>query len=107
MAGVPMLGWPLYTEHRMNKVLMVEDLRIAVEMVGWQQGLVRAAEVQAKVRLVMESKAGKQLREQVSIHKKGATVAWSDSGSSRSAFERFLSDINCRHGAAAGQPMRT
>ena len=55
MAGVSMLGWPLYADHRMNKVFMVEDLRIAVEMVGWQQGLVRADKVEAKVRLVMES----------------------------------------------------
>ena len=63
MAGVPMLGWPLYAEDRMNKVLMVDDLRIAVEMVGWQQGLVQADEVEAKVRLVMESDTGRELQE--------------------------------------------
>uniref|UniRef100_A0A0E0IE37 UDP-glycosyltransferases domain-containing protein n=1 Tax=Oryza nivara TaxID=4536 RepID=A0A0E0IE37_ORYNI len=56
-AGVPMLCWPLHSEQKMNKVLMVEEMGIAVELVGWQQGLVTAAEVEAKVRLVMESEA--------------------------------------------------
>jgi UDP:flavonoid glycosyltransferase YjiC (YdhE family) len=82
VAGVPMLAWPLYAEQRMNKVLLVEDLRVAVEMVGWRQGLVRAEEVEAKVRLVMESR---ELREQVSLYKKGAAEAWSNGGSSRLA----------------------
>ncbi|XP_037461903.1 anthocyanidin 5,3-O-glucosyltransferase-like [Triticum dicoccoides] len=105
MSGVSMLGWLLYAEHRMNKVLMVEDLRIAVEMVGWQQGLVRTDELEAKVRLVMESQTGRELRERVSVHQKGDAMAWSNGGSSWSAFERFLSDMNCRCGAAAGQSM--
>uniref|UniRef100_A0A0E0L4V6 UDP-glycosyltransferases domain-containing protein n=1 Tax=Oryza punctata TaxID=4537 RepID=A0A0E0L4V6_ORYPU len=87
-AGVPMLCWPLHSEQKMNKVLMVEEMRVAVEMVGWQQGLVTAEEVEAKVRLVMESEEGSELRERVTGHKEGAATAWSDGGSSRSAFAR-------------------
>ncbi|KAL6620570.1 hypothetical protein ACP70R_035709 [Stipagrostis hirtigluma subsp. patula] len=36
MAGVPMLCWPMYAEQRMNKVFIVEEARIGVEMIGWQ-----------------------------------------------------------------------
>lgn len=48
-AGVPLLCWPLYTEQRLNKVLMVEEVRVGVQMAGYDREVV-AAEVQAKVR---------------------------------------------------------
>jgi hypothetical protein len=41
----------------------------------------------------MESR---ELREQVSLYKKGAAEAWSNGGSSRLAFEQLLSDLNSR-----------
>ena len=47
-AGVPMLCWSLYAEQKMNKVVMVEEVGIGVEMVGWQQELVKAEEVEAR-----------------------------------------------------------
>ncbi|XP_062230981.1 UDP-glycosyltransferase 88B1-like [Phragmites australis] len=93
-AGVPMLCWPLYAEQKMNKVFMVEEAGIGVEMVGWQEGLVEAEEVEAKVRLVMESADGERLRARVKAHSEAAAVAWKDGGSSRSAFGRFLSDAD-------------
>ncbi|KAF0924225.1 hypothetical protein E2562_009936 [Oryza meyeriana var. granulata] len=95
-AGVPMLCWPLHSEQKMNKVLMVEEMGVAVEMLGWQQGLVTAEEVEAKVRLVMESEAGSELRARVTAHKEAAAVAWADGGSSLAAFAEFLSDADSR-----------
>jgi len=89
-AGVPMLCWPQYAEQKMNKVFMVEEYGVGVEMVGWQQGLVTAEEVEAKVRLVMESEKGEQLRAQVMAHKEAADMAWKDGGSSHMAFGKFL-----------------
>ncbi|KAL6609613.1 hypothetical protein ACP70R_039582 [Stipagrostis hirtigluma subsp. patula] len=98
-AGVPMLCWPMYAEQRMNKVFIVEEARIGVEMVGWQQGLVKANEVEAKVRLVMESEVGKQLKARVTAHRDAFAFAWKDGGSSRAAFGQFLSDArNLRAG---------
>lgn len=91
--GVPMLCWPLYAEQKMNKVLMVEEIGIGVELAGWQHGLVKADELEAKVRLVMmESEEGEQLRARVTAHKEAAGMAWKDGGSSRMAFGQFLSD---------------
>jgi hypothetical protein len=99
-AGVPMLCWPLYAEQKMNKVFMVEEYGVGVEMVGWQQGLVTAEEVEAKVRLVMESEKGEQLRAQVMAHKEAADMAWKDGGSSRAAFGKFLVDVHAGPGAS-------
>jgi UDP:flavonoid glycosyltransferase YjiC (YdhE family) len=95
-AGLPMLCWPLYSEQKMNKLLMVEELSVGVEMIGWQQGLVKAGEVEAKVRLVMESEEGRELRARVIAHKEGAALACNDGGSSRLAFARFLADMDSR-----------
>ncbi|KAM0915218.1 hypothetical protein ACQ4PT_010989 [Festuca glaucescens] len=64
-AGVPMVAWPLYAEQRMNKVLLVEDLRVAVEMVGWRQGLVRAEEVEAKSWRVLVRRRDRALLDEV------------------------------------------
>ncbi|KAL6654853.1 hypothetical protein ACP70R_008318 [Stipagrostis hirtigluma subsp. patula] len=92
-AGVPMLCWPLYAEQKMNKVFMVEEMRVGVEMVGWKEGLVAAEEVEAKVRLAMESARGEELRERVAAHGDAAARAWMDGGSSRAELARFLSNV--------------
>ncbi|CAM0909360.1 unnamed protein product [Alopecurus aequalis] len=94
MAGVPMLCWPLFAEQKMNKLLMVGDMRVGVEMVGWQDGLVKATEVEGKIRLVMESPEGRELRMRVAAHKEGADAACNDGGSSRLAFSQFLVDMD-------------
>lgn len=66
---------------------------IAAEMAGWQQGLVEAAEVEGKVRMVMETEEGREIRARVAAHKEAAAGAWDDGGSSSAAFARFLSDV--------------
>ncbi|RLN31264.1 hypothetical protein C2845_PM05G31480 [Panicum miliaceum] len=92
-AGVPMLCWPLYAEQKMNKVFMVEEFGVGVEVVGWQQGMVKAEEVEAKVRLVLESEEGGRLRARVASVKEAAAMAWKEGGSSRAAFGNFLLDM--------------
>ena len=61
-AGVPLLCWPLYAEQRLNKVFMVEETRVGVEMAGYDREVVTAQEVEAKVRWVMDSEDGRALR---------------------------------------------
>lgn len=90
--GVPMLCWPFYAEQLMNKVFVTEDMGVGVEMEGHTTGFVRCEEVEAKVRLVMESEEGGQLRARVAAHRDAAIVARRAGGSSRAAFGQFLSD---------------
>ncbi|CAL4909220.1 unnamed protein product [Urochloa decumbens] len=91
-AGVSMLCWPLYAEQKMNKVFMVEEAGIGMEVVGWQEGLVKAEEVEAKVRLVLDSEEGEKLRARVTAQKEAAAAAWKNGGLSHRTFGRFLLD---------------
>ena len=75
MAGVPMLCWPLYAEQKMNKVFMTEDMGVAAEMEGHRTGFIKAEEVETKIRLVMESKEGRELQARVVARKKEAEAA--------------------------------
>ncbi|CAL4909219.1 unnamed protein product [Urochloa decumbens] len=92
MAGLPMICWPLYAEQGMNKVFMVEEMKIAVELQGYEE-LVKAEEVEAKVRLVMETEEGKILRERLAMAREKALEATKEGGSSEVAFAEFLTDL--------------
>ncbi|KAL6609614.1 hypothetical protein ACP70R_039583 [Stipagrostis hirtigluma subsp. patula] len=92
MAGLPMICWPLYAEQRMNKVFMVEEMKIAVVLEGYEE-FVKAEEVDAKVRLVMETEEGKVLRERLMLTKEKALEAIKEGGSSEVAFAEFLTDL--------------
>ncbi|CAD6247245.1 unnamed protein product [Miscanthus lutarioriparius] len=92
MSGLPMICWPLYAEQRMNKVFMVEEMKIAVEMEGYEE-FVKAEEVEAKVRLVMDTDQGKMLRVRLAVVKEKASEAIHEGGSSEAAFAKFLRDM--------------
>ncbi|XP_008777482.2 UDP-glycosyltransferase 88F3-like [Phoenix dactylifera] len=85
-AGVPLIGWPLYAEQRMNKVTLVQDIGLAVAVEGYDKELVRAEEVEAKVRWVMESEGGSELRKRAAAMAEKAKEAWKDGGSSEAAW---------------------
>ncbi|XP_062220528.1 anthocyanidin 5,3-O-glucosyltransferase-like [Phragmites australis] len=100
MAGVPMICWPLYAEQRLNKVHMVEEMKVGVAVEGYDEVLVKADEVDAKVRLVMESEEGKMLRERMAIAKEMAADAVKEGGSSDvelTEFLRHLGNINLKN----------
>jgi hypothetical protein len=92
-ASVPMLCWSMYAEHRVNKVFVVDEIKAGVVMDGYDEELVSAAEVEKKVRLVMESEEGDKLRERLVLAKEKAAEALADGGPSRVAFEEFLKDL--------------
>ncbi|KAE8798714.1 anthocyanidin 5,3-O-glucosyltransferase-like [Hordeum vulgare] len=93
VAGLPLICWPLYAEQRQNKVFVVEEMGAGVEMVGYDEEVVAAAEVEAKVRWVMESKGGAALRERAMAAKDKALEALDEGGASRTAFAEFLRDL--------------
>ncbi|KAM0834331.1 hypothetical protein ACQ4PT_063681 [Festuca glaucescens] len=93
-AGVPMLCWPLEAEQKMNKVCMTEDMGVAVELDGYMTGFVKAEEVEAKVRLVIQGEDGRQLRARVAARKQEAEAALEERGSSQAAFVQFLLDVD-------------
>jgi hypothetical protein len=92
-AGLPLLCWPLYAEQRMNKVFIVEEMKLGVEMGGYNEEMVKAKEVETKVRWVVESDDGKALKERVVAMKDKATESLKEGGSSRADFVRFLDNM--------------
>ncbi|AQL00708.1 Anthocyanidin 5,3-O-glucosyltransferase [Zea mays] len=93
MSGVPMICWPLYAEQRLNKVHVVEEMKVGVVMEGYDEELVTADEVEAKVRLVMESEEGKKLRERTATAKEMAADAIKQGGSSYVELGEFLKGL--------------
>ncbi|CAM0954448.1 unnamed protein product [Alopecurus aequalis] len=75
MSGLPMICWPLYAEQALNKVFMVEEMKIAVALAGYEDGMVKAEEVEAKLRLVMETEEGTKLRKMLVATRKMALDA--------------------------------
>ncbi|RLN05529.1 anthocyanidin 5,3-O-glucosyltransferase-like [Panicum miliaceum] len=89
MAGLPMICWPLYAEQSMNTLV---EMKIAVEMEGYGE-FVKAEEVEAKVRLVMDTGEGKMLRERLAVTKEKALKAIKEGGFSEEAFAKFIRDL--------------
>ncbi|XVF12575.1 hypothetical protein REPUB_Repub08aG0130600 [Reevesia pubescens] len=89
-AGVPMVAWPLYAEQRFNKVLLVEEMKIALPMVESETGLVSSTEVEKRVKELMEFKEGNSVRERTIAMKHAAKAAVSEGGSSRVALTKLF-----------------
>ncbi|GAV76325.1 UDPGT domain-containing protein [Cephalotus follicularis] len=88
--GVPMVAWPIYAEQRYNRVLLVEEMKIALPMNELENGFVSAAEVEKRVRELMDSVEGNLVRERTMAMKNAAMYALSEGGSSRIALAKFV-----------------
>ncbi|WOL12306.1 hypothetical protein Cni_G21072 [Canna indica] len=85
-AGTAMVAWPLYAEQKMNKVFLTEQMRLAVTMEGYDKEMVAAEEVETKIRWLMESEGGRELRERMAAMKERAAEARREGGSSQQAW---------------------
>ncbi|GJM95289.1 hypothetical protein PR202_ga12005 [Eleusine coracana subsp. coracana] len=96
VAGLPMLCWPMYAEQRLNKVWVVDEMKLGVEGDEEEDGIeVSAAEVEAKVRWVMESEddGARGLHERVAAARDGAAGALGEGGSSRADLLEFIREF--------------
>nr|UXB92756.1 glycosyltransferase [Helleborus thibetanus] len=88
-AGVPMVAWPLYAEQKVNRVCMVEEMRVALPMDASKNGFVKATEIEKRLRQLMESEEGNLIREQTLRMCDDARKALSESGSSLRALSEL------------------
>lgn len=89
-AGVPLVAWPLYAEQRLNKVLLVEEMKLALPMDESDGGMVVGMEVDKRVRQLMDGEEGKVVREVARARKEEAAKAMSDGGSSQVALSKLV-----------------
>ncbi|KAG5247170.1 UDP-glycosyltransferase 88A [Salix suchowensis] len=89
---VPLLAWPLYAEQRLNRILLVEEMKLALPMRNPRAGFgfVRATEVEERVIGMMQSEEGKLIRERTVGMKIAAKVASSEGRSSRVALSKLV-----------------
>ncbi|XP_047973836.1 chalcone 4'-O-glucosyltransferase-like [Salvia hispanica] len=91
--GVPMIGWPLYAEQRMNRVVMVEEMKVAVAVELGQEGFVAAGEVEERVRELMESRRGEEIGRRVEELRAAAAAAGREGGSAVVALDEFITAV--------------
>ncbi|KAL5984685.1 hypothetical protein ACLOJK_041306 [Asimina triloba] len=85
--GVPMIAWPLYAEQKMNAVMMVGELKVALRPAADERGMVGREEIAGVVKCLMEGEEGKRLRRRMEELKVGSAkaLAEAEAGSSYTA----------------------
>lgn len=92
-AGVPLVAWPLYAEQKMNRVYLVEGIKVALPLKMREDGFVTAEELAERLSELMEEESGKKLREHVSAISESAAAAVTEGGSSRVAVVEFVESL--------------
>ncbi|OIW08072.1 hypothetical protein TanjilG_20173 [Lupinus angustifolius] len=87
--GVPMVAWPLYSEQKLNMVVLVRGMKVALAIKKSEDGFVSATELEDRVKELMNSEKGKEIRERVLKMKVGAVEARAESGSSYAALNKL------------------
>nr|BAK55747.1 UDP-glucose glucosyltransferase [Gardenia jasminoides] len=62
VAGVPLVAWPLHAEQHVNMAALVQDMKMAIPVEQGDDGIVRGEEVEKRVRELMDSERGRELR---------------------------------------------
>jgi len=88
--GVPMLAWPLYAEQKLNKVVLVEEMKVGLGVQGNKDGLVSSTELGSRVKELMDSDKGKEIRQKIFKMKISASEAMGEGGSSIIALNRLV-----------------
>ncbi|MED6174430.1 hypothetical protein PIB30_068866 [Stylosanthes scabra] len=90
--GVPLITWPLFAEQRMNAVLLVEVLKVAVRPNAREDGVVEKEEVSKVIKCLMETEEGTIIRKRMeSLKVYAADAIKKDSGSSTHALSQLAS----------------
>ncbi|KAI5074997.1 hypothetical protein GOP47_0010958 [Adiantum capillus-veneris] len=88
-AGVPVLGWPLFAEQKMNCRFLVDELKVAMEFCKAEGGLVGKKEVERVIREGLEMERGYHMKRQVLEWKVRARNAVKDGGPSQENVKAF------------------
>ncbi|KAK7315162.1 hypothetical protein VNO77_33695 [Canavalia gladiata] len=88
--GVPMVAWPLYAEQRLNRVVLEQEMKVALGVNESKDGLVSGIELGDRVKELMDSDKGKEIRQRIFKMKIGATEAMAEGGSSIVALNKLV-----------------
>ncbi|KAJ7517020.1 hypothetical protein O6H91_21G008700 [Diphasiastrum complanatum] len=91
--GVPMVAVPQFADQRLNRMLIVNQLKVGVEPRRSADGLVERGEVERVTRLVLTGKEGMELRSRAKQWSAAAMKAVEKGGSSDRNLESFISKM--------------
>nr|WEF42359.1 UGT2 [Pinus yunnanensis] len=100
--GVPVITWPLFAEQRLNKFLLVNEFKVAIETEMESDGFVGREEVERVVRELMEGEGGRRVRARVRDLKEKAMTALDAGGSSYTALAAAVSEWRTSAEGCAG-----
>ncbi|XP_072950121.1 hydroquinone glucosyltransferase-like [Typha angustifolia] len=87
MHGVPMIAWPLFAEQRMNALMLVDGVEIALKPKAREDGVIPREEIAKVVVELMEGEMGEKARVRVKDLRDAGSKALSEEGSSYKALE--------------------
>jgi hydroquinone glucosyltransferase len=85
--GVPIIAWPLYAEQRMNALMLVERLGIALQPKQREDGVVERGEIARVIRGLMEEERGDVVRRKIAELQGAGLSAVAAGGTSYQALE--------------------
>ncbi|CDP10677.1 unnamed protein product [Coffea canephora] len=90
VAGVPMVAWPLYAEQHVNMAALVQDMKMAIPVEQGNDGIASAEEVEKRIRELMDSERGQELRELSKMIRDIAVESGQHLGSSSIALSNLI-----------------
>ncbi|XP_059460905.1 UDP-glycosyltransferase 88F3-like [Corylus avellana] len=92
VAGVPMVAWPLYAEQHLNRNILVNDMKMAIDLEQREDdGFVSGDELERRIRELMESEQGRELRgKSWKMREMALAALGSASGSSTRVLAKFV-----------------
>ena len=88
-----MVAWPLYAEQNMNRVILVDELKLALPLNQLENDFVSATELEKQMTELMSYKKGKALRDRVTTVRDGAKAAMKEGGSSLGTLAKLIESI--------------
>eukprot|EP00253_Pinus_taeda_P004088 PITA_04088 len=90
--GVPIIAWPIFAEQKLNRLLLVNDFKVAIEAKMDSSGFVRREEVERAVKEMMEGEGGTNVIARAKELKEKAVAALAEGGSSYKAMADAVSE---------------
>ncbi|XP_059077370.1 UDP-glycosyltransferase 86A1-like isoform X1 [Cryptomeria japonica] len=93
--GVPMLGFPLWTEQYTNCKLMVDEWKIGLRLRGGHRDdkVIHREEISRAIRTLVASEEGKAMKNRIMALRDSARSAMKAGGSSQNNIEAFIEDL--------------
>ncbi|GLJ41942.1 hypothetical protein SUGI_0868350 [Cryptomeria japonica] len=79
--GVPMTSWPLFAEQKLNRLMLINQFKVAIDIKMEKDGFVPGPEVERVVRALMEEEEIKA-RDNMRVLKEKAELSLMEGGSS-------------------------